>query len=195
MSITLYWYWTTNPQKLRLALEELKLEYNLQKIHLGYGDHLTEEYKKIHPRQLVPALEIDDGILWESGAALHYLANREQKLLPQDVFSGLNLLFLETGAIQRLAGAHFIQKKINPIIGKPTNHDVIEQANKKLQPIFAILDKQLQKYDYLCGDFSIVDCAYAPWLPYLDLENWTSLLEYRERIKGRDSWKACGIRD
>ena len=52
MSITLYWYWTTNPQKIRLALEELKLSYTLQKIHLGYGEHRKNEYKKIHPRTI-----------------------------------------------------------------------------------------------------------------------------------------------
>jgi GST-like protein len=195
MSITLYWFWTTNPQKIRMALEELNLKYTLENIHLGQKKHLTEEYKQINPMQEVPALAIDGGILWQSGAALEYLAERERRLQPQDSFNGRNLLFLEASSVQRLAGVHFIQKKIRPLMQKKTMQDAINIANSKLQPIYAILDQQLQKHDYLCGDFSIVDCAYAPWLPYLDLENWDSLLEYRRKIKERDSWKSCGFRD
>lgn len=123
------------------------------------------------------------------------MAERESKLQPQDPFNGRSLLFIEASAVQRLAGVHFIQKKINPLIRKKPNQEAINIANLKLEPIYAILDQQLQKHDYLCGDFSIVDCAYAPWLPYLDLERWDSLLEYRRRIKGRASWKVCGFRD
>lgn len=195
MSITLYWYWTTNPQKVRLALEELGLAYSLKKIHLGYQEHKTDEYKRIHPLQLVPALDIDGGILWESGAALQYLANREQKLQPQDFFMGQNLLFLETGTVQKLAGVHFWQKKIAPLLGKQPDQQAITKATRDLQPLFRILDQQLQQHAYLCGDFSIVDCAYAPWWPYLDLEGWASLQDYQNRITARRSWKICGIRD
>ena len=38
--LTLYWYWSFNPQKARLALEELELEYSLVTVDLGRPDRL-----------------------------------------------------------------------------------------------------------------------------------------------------------
>ena len=35
--IQLYWYWTTNPQKIRLVLEEWQLTYTCIKIDLARG--------------------------------------------------------------------------------------------------------------------------------------------------------------
>ena len=40
--LTLYWYWSFNPQKARLALEELELEYSLVTVDLGRGGHVGQ---------------------------------------------------------------------------------------------------------------------------------------------------------
>ena len=44
-------------------------------------------------------------------------------------------------------------------------------AAKQLQPIYHILSDQLADQEYLFGTVSIVDYAFAPWLPHLDLSN------------------------
>ena len=35
----LFWFWSTNPQKIRLALEKLNLPYELLTIDLFMGEH------------------------------------------------------------------------------------------------------------------------------------------------------------
>ena len=56
MTTKLYWHWTTNPQKIRLALEEWNIEHELIQIHLGKGQNRTPEYKQLHPKGSVPTL-------------------------------------------------------------------------------------------------------------------------------------------
>lgn len=193
MSIILYWYWTTNPQKIRLALEELGLSYSLKEMNLMSGEHNSDEYKKIHPRSKVPALQIDGDVLWESGAALMYLAKRENRLWPTNDVDALNFLFLESAIFQKLAGVHFYQKKIKPLLGKKTNWKAISETNHKLEPLLAMLRDQLQDQEYICGTFSVVDCAFAPWLPVLDLDRWPILEQWKERLMQRPSWEACNF--
>jgi len=40
----------------------------------------------------------------------------------------------------------------------------------------------------------VVDCAFAPWLPHLDHQDFTQLSAWIERIKARESWDACQMR-
>ena len=70
----LYGYWTSNPQKIRLALEEIGEPYEYEYLDLAQGHQKTPEFKVLHPRQKVPLLVDGDAVLWESGAALVYLS-------------------------------------------------------------------------------------------------------------------------
>ena len=190
----LYWYWSTNPQKIRLALEELGLDYELVEVDLFSGAHKKSEYLEISPRGKVPALETDGAVLWDSGAILAYLAGREKRLWPGDPSGqakALNLLFLESGAFQDPAGAFFWERVVLPKLGKPGDPERLAKCRKKLEPLFQILSDHLGDQDYLLGDFSLVDCAYAPWLPVLDLDEYPQLAAWRTRLQARPSWEAC----
>ncbi|MDP6944975.1 MAG: glutathione S-transferase N-terminal domain-containing protein, partial [Myxococcota bacterium] len=105
----LHWFWSTNPQKVRLALEELALDYELVEVDLAKGAHKQADFLAIHPRGKVPALEIDGGICWESNAALEYLGLRERRLWPSEpvgLTEALSLLHMESGAFQDQAGVY-----------------------------------------------------------------------------------------
>jgi glutathione S-transferase len=190
----LYWFWSTNPQKVRLALEELGLDYELEKIDLYQGDHKKPAYLAVSPRGKVPALEIDGGTLWDSGAIIAYLAEREGRLWPSEgpgKAEALNLLFLEASTFQDLAGVFYWNRVIMPLIGKPSDEARMAKAQTKLLPLFQLLQSQLAAGDYLLGDFSLVDCVYAPWLPVLDLDGFPGLQAWRDRLMARPSWSAC----
>ena len=192
----LHWFPSTNPEKIRLALEELELEYERVSVDLAKREHKTETYRALHPRSKVPALEIDGTTLWESGAILTYLGQRESKLWPteaNDLAKALNLLFLESSAFQDLAGVYFFNRKILPSVGRNADPERIASAKKKLDPLLAVISEQLGESDYLLGEFSLVDLAYAPWLPWLDLEDFPRLTKWRQRLLERDAWKRCSI--
>jgi glutathione S-transferase len=190
----LNWFWSTNPQKVRLALEELGLKYELNKIDLYKAEHKTEAYRSISPRGTVPSLEIDGSTLWESNAILLYLGQREQRLWPSDKAKeakALNLLFMESAAFQTHASQYYFNRIVMPYIGKEPDLDRIAKASKKIRPLLTILAEHLGDQDYLLGEFSLVDCSFAPWLPVLDLDDFPSLVAWRTRLTNRESWSRC----
>lgn len=195
--ITLYWYWSTNPQKLSLALEELGLDYSKIKISIGKKENKSPEYLALNPRGLVPTLRVGDAVLWESGAALMYLGTLAQRLWPSSsvlLGKAMSLLFMETATFQSLAGTHYYQKVISPLFGKSPNIERLKRAEVQIQPILKILSDTLEEGDYLLGDFSLIDCAFAPWLPHVGLRSHPSLFRWRSRLMARPSWAASGLR-
>jgi len=195
-TIRLHWSWSTNPQKVRLALEELQLPYDLNKIDLYKRQNKTAEYLAIHPRGKVPALEIDGGVLWDSNAAIAHLAQREGRLWPAegaDRCRALSLLFLESSAFQDLAGVFYFNRVVMKQIGKDPDEARMSKAHAKLLPLFELLSQHVGDGDYLLDDFSLVDCAFAPWLPWLDLDEHPALIRWRDALRGRDSWSACRV--
>lgn len=199
MTTTLYWYWTTNPQKIRLALEEWCIEHTLIKVDLGQRQNKTPEYRALHPKSSVPTLLHNGCTYWESNAALLGLAQDNPDMIPimgtPEYAQALNLLFMEACTFQKWAGVHFMELKINPLLGKSTNQDALREAHHRLQSSFAILETQLNGRNHLFENFSIVDCAFGPWLPYLDLSHHPNMSRWFHNMCMRDSWLACGFRD
>ena len=199
MTTKLYWYWTTNPQKIRLALEEWNIEHELIQIHLGKGQNRTSEYRQLHPKGSVPTLIHNDQVYWESNAALLALSQDHPELMPDiwtaDYAEALNLLFMEACTFQIWARVHFMEQKIHPLMGKSTDRAALDKAHLQLQSSFSILEKQLEDKDQLFERFTIVDCTFASWLPYLDLTERPNMTRWLKQLRMRNSWKACGFRD
>jgi glutathione S-transferase len=193
--LRLYWWWTTNPQKVRLALEALGLEYELERVDLFSRAHHKPEYAELLPRKKLPALVLEDGVvLWESGAALTWLGQSTGRLWPEspaEQACALNLLFMESGVFQEVASVFFFNRVVLPALGKAGDDDRIAKAAKKLTPLLKLLDGQLEETPFLMGDFSLVDCAFAPWLPALPLDGFPRLAAWRERLQALPSWAAC----
>ena len=69
-----------------ITLEESGAQYEPQQVTLAKGEHKTDDYARINPRQKVPALKTEDGVITENVAILSYLAKRfpEKNLFPKD---------------------------------------------------------------------------------------------------------------
>ena len=74
--------------RLRIALNLKDLAYDVEAIDLRREQHLSADYKAVHPQGLVPALQTDgeDGLLIQSPAIIEWLEERhpEPPLLPED---------------------------------------------------------------------------------------------------------------
>lgn len=62
-----------------IALEELGLPYETQKVSLADGDQRKPEYLKINPRGRVPALVVDGHVMTENVGILTYIAGGHPK--------------------------------------------------------------------------------------------------------------------
>jgi Glutathione S-transferase, N-terminal domain len=68
--------------RVRWALEEIGLPY--ENVLIGPAEQKSDEYRAIQPFGQVPALVEDDLTLSESGAIVHYLAQKSEKLMPKE---------------------------------------------------------------------------------------------------------------
>lgn len=66
----------TRAVRVRWILEEIGAPYQLSVVNLRRGAHKSNDYLKIHPLGKVPALEIDNTIIFESLGICLYLADR-----------------------------------------------------------------------------------------------------------------------
>src|SRR2546428_3507485 len=77
---------SVNVKKALWAAEELGLKYERIDAGLQFGVNKTPEYLKMNPTGLVPTIEEDGFVLWESHSIVRYLAAKHGKgvLWPMD---------------------------------------------------------------------------------------------------------------
>jgi len=78
---------SVNAKKALWALEELKVPYERIDAGLQFGVVSTPEYRRMNPNGLVPTIDDEGFILWESHAIVRYLAAKHGAgtLLPDDL--------------------------------------------------------------------------------------------------------------
>ncbi|MHA1599327.1 MAG: glutathione S-transferase N-terminal domain-containing protein, partial [Alphaproteobacteria bacterium] len=112
--IDLYFWTTPNGYKPLLLLEETALPYKLVPINIGAGDQFKPDFLKIAPNNRIPAMVDHEPAgggepisIFESGAILHYLAEKTGRFLPADLrgrYDALQWLFWQVGGLGPMAG-------------------------------------------------------------------------------------------
>ena len=85
MAIKLYTAATPNGWKISIALEEMRLPYEVRVIDFASNEQKADWYLRLNPNGRIPTLDDDGFIVFESGAILIYLAEKTGKFLPRDV--------------------------------------------------------------------------------------------------------------
>jgi glutathione S-transferase len=78
---------SVNVKKALWCVEELGLKYERVDAGMQFGVTKTPEYLRMNPNSLVPTLEDDGFVLWESHTIVRYLASKHSmgKLCPSDL--------------------------------------------------------------------------------------------------------------
>src|SRR5262245_57895970 len=93
----LYWSWFINPQKVRLALNELGLAHEIVPRRLLQGEQRKPEFLALNPNGKAPVLQDGNMTLWESNAILVYLGERKRGCgRPPQPAEALRWLFFES---------------------------------------------------------------------------------------------------
>jgi glutathione S-transferase len=182
---------SVNVQKAVWALDEAGLAYERVEAGGAHGVVNDPAYRALNPNGLVPTLEEDDFVLWESNAILRYLALIAPALaLPDDVrLRGHVEQWLDwqaTSFTPAMRDAFWqLYRAAEP------DRTLIAQSLKKSEAMAAILDAHLEGRDYVVGDrFGLADialgCAAHRWLnlPAERVER-PALRRWYERIAAR----------
>ncbi|MDH3894872.1 MAG: glutathione S-transferase N-terminal domain-containing protein, partial [Chromatiales bacterium] len=171
--IDLYYWTTPNGHKITIFLEESGLEYRILPINIGKGDQFAPEFLRISPNNRIPAIvdqaPADGGepvALFESGAILHYLAQKTGRFLSAELrgqAETLQWLFWQMGGLGPMAGQnhHF------RLYAKDKIPYAIDRYVNETHRLYGVLDKRLGDREFVAGDYSIADMAIYPWIrPY-----------------------------
>jgi GSH-dependent disulfide-bond oxidoreductase len=164
-------YWTTpNGHKITIFLEEAGLPYQVIPINISKGEQFGEAFLEIAPNNRIPAIRdmapTDGGApisVFESGAILEYLAEKEGKFLPTSIrekYEVLQWLYWQMGGLGPMAGQnhHFVQYAPERI------PYAMERYVKETNRLYGVLNKRLAGREYIAGDYSIADMASYPWI-------------------------------
>ena len=156
-------YFAPNSRAVRIAwlLEELGLEYEVEKYSVGDRALRTPEYYKIHPMGRIPVLEDGETRIYESGAIVQYILARHGngKFAP-DVddpsFSEyLQWLHYAEGSIMGQVNILVVETILLP--PEKRNDVNVNRALKLLRVALGNVDNRLQDREYLTGTFSGAD--------------------------------------
>jgi GST-like protein len=198
--IDLYTWPTPNGHKVHILLEELGLAYKVHPINIGQGDQFKPSFLKISPNNKMPAIVDRKGpggkpiSLFESGAILMYLAEKEGKFLPKATrqkYQVIQWLMFQMASVGPMLGqAHhfrnYAPKRIQYAYDRYTN-----EATR----IYGVIDRQLKKSKFIANDkYSIADIAIYPWLrshanqgqkleDYPNLKRWYETIEKRPAVQ------------
>ena len=186
---------TPNGFKVSIALEEMGLPYRYRRIKLVDGEQKQDWYLKLNPNGRIPTIidhDLNDFVVFESGAILIYLAEKTGKLLPKDVpgrSQVMQWLMFQMGGVGPMMGQANVFYRYAP----EKIPYAIERYQREVRRLFAVLDGRLADHTYLAGEYSIADIANWSWVQGHDwsgvsldgldhLKRWHDLIAARPAV-------------
>ena len=193
-------YFAPNSRAVRIAwlLEELGLEYEVEKYTVGDRALRTPEYYKIHPMGRIPVLEDGETRIYESGAIVQYLLARHGngRFVPGVDDSSfpeyLQWLHYAEGSIMGQVNILVVETILLP--PEKRNDVNVNRALKLLRVALGNVDQRLQDREYLTGTFSGADimtghACFGAMKAGAEIEDYKQLKAYIERLLERPALK------
>lgn len=201
-TLVLYGGLSPNVRKVGIMLEELGLPYELRYVGVMVGAQFAPEFLALNPWGKVPVL-VDPALgrpLFESGAILLYLAERQQRLLPSDGparYEVMQWLIAQTATVGPMLGqlTHF------RIVQRSGTHPYAEgRYAAQAEHIYRLVNERLSTHQWVAADrYSIADIAIYPWMLYLRAhgfaaEQYPALMRWCDTISARPAIARCNER-
>ena len=196
--LTLHFSSNSRAQRVLWLLEELQLEYNLNKIKFHPSELKSDEHRKRHPLGRVPVLEDEEITIYESGAIVEYLIARHSNgELKPEVSNPAFPNYLQwfhycEGMIMPPMNTIVVHTLILP--EERRNEEVLRQAKNLLTKALLPVNQLLEKNKYLIDKFSGVDFMLGHSLymsnklkcvsdEMINIKNYLNLINEREAFQ------------
>ena len=198
--LTLHFAPNSRAGRIVWLLEELELEYDINKMAFNPKDLKSDEHRARHPLGRVPVLDDGDVRIYESGAIVEYVIERHKNGgLKPEVSDALYPEYLQwfhycEGMVMPPVNTIVVQTLLLP----PDRRDetVLGQAQRLLAKALEPVDESLAGRDYLIGAFSAADvmlghaCFMSNRLGCVS-DEMANLKGYVERISERPAFKTA----
>jgi GST-like protein len=194
-----FYYWPTpNGWKVAILLEELGIPYRMIPVNIGKGDQFKPEFLAMNPNGKMPVIVDHDAhggpvTLFESGAILQYLAEKTGKFMPTELHARYRVLewvYWQVGGLGPMAGQahHFLKYAPQKV------EYAMHRFKTEVARLYKVMDSQLEKTEYLAGDYSIADIAAWPWVVRYewqgqDLKDFPNVKRWFETVGARPAVK------
>ncbi|WP_282077521.1 glutathione S-transferase family protein [Epibacterium ulvae] len=190
---------------LRLALEEMQLDYETVLVDRGEQEQHSPAYLAINPMGQIPALDTSDGILTETAACLlwlcdaHPTANIGAPVQSQKRGAFLRWMFFLSNTLHSDLARTFYPDRYVPKATLSAHHQIM---TKRLKKHFSILESALAAHPSLFHAGSALSLYICPLLRWsalypTDQEPWFALTQYpnlarlAQQMEQRDSVHAA----
>jgi len=160
-----------NPRRARIFIAEKGLDIPTQELSIMDGENLTPEYKAKSRFGLIPALELDDGmVLTEVPAICRYLESKhpEPNLMGRDPIEIAQIEMWErycemsgsqaVGEYFRNGFSKLDDRGLPGITGIPRIEALIDRGKRRLASFYEVIEQRLGESEYLASDrFTLTD--------------------------------------
>ena len=178
---------SVNVQKVVYAADALGLSYERKEAGGAYGVVDTAEYRAMNPNGLVPTLQDDGLVLWESNAIVRYLAAKHGagSLWPTD--PGARALADRWMDWQQTVLNKAMVAAFHGLVRTPPEKRdaaAIEASRAATEKALVMLDEHLGRSPYLGGDrFTMAECVVGP-----QIHRWLNMPVGREARPHVERW-------
>ena len=193
-------YYARNSRAVRVAwlLEELNIEYEIQKFDLGSKEMRSPDYLEIHPMGRVPTLEDGQVKIFESGAIIQYILDKHKNnsFVPsfedQEFSNYLQWFHYAEGMIMPPMNIIVVETILLP--PERRNEVNVKRATKLLNQMLLAVDAHMNNRDYLAGTFSAADLMTGHAVIMADrlgadISDKPNLLTYIARLTERPAFQ------
>lgn len=177
---------SVNVKKALWVAEELGLKYERIDAGMQFGVTKTPEYRKVNPNSLVPTIEDDGFVLWESHSIVRYLAAKHAAgtLWPTD-------LRARADAERWMDWAFTFQSAMRDVFWglirtPPEKRDLkaIEAGARRSADLIQIAEKTLEKRPFMAGErFTMGDIPIG-----CEVQRWMRVPIERPRLPHVEAW-------
>ena len=160
-----------------------------------------DEYLALNPMGKVPALRDGEFTLWESNAINWYVAEKhpESRLLPLSIEGRAAVqrwLYFQAGHVSPACVAVFTARhpRVQAFWKRRGDESRAQAALQELERFLPVLESALDGREWLEGEFSLADAAYAPHFLLLaqtgfSFSSYPRAARWLERLWARPAWQ------
>jgi glutathione S-transferase len=176
-----------NVKKVVWTAQELGLD--IQRTEAGglFGLVKTPEYMRLNPNSLVPVIEDEDYVLWESNVIVRYLCARHSSgdMYPTELrerFDAERWMDWQQTTLNPASRAGFWQLVRTP--PEQRNAALIAESNAAVESLMALLDAHLAQHSFMVGErFTMADIPLA-----CEVHRWFGLPQARQSRPAIERW-------